>query len=162
MRDILAIDIGTSTGWAYNRGDEFFAGSWKLASPKEIEKWGKERLTRRKDPRVERLCEKLSALPEFDVIVIEDVQFASSRKQAHLWAALRSAVWLCGKTRIFEAVDVKTLKKFAISGNADKAAMSTSLLLQHPEFWRAEYGDDTIDAIWLYLWAQKNLARMKL
>lgn len=159
---ICGIDIGTSTGYAYSDGVCFNAGAWKLASAKEVTAWGKDRSTRRKDPRVERLCEKLSALPQFDVIVIEDVQFASYRKQAQLWPALRSAVWLCGKAKFFEAVDVKTLKKFAIHGNADKLGMSNALKRQHPELWRAEYGDDTIDAIWLWLWAGKNLSRIKL
>lgn len=159
---ICGIDIGTSTGYAYNDGIHFQAGSWSLASAAEIKQWGKERLTRRRDPRVERLCENLTRLPHFDVIVIEDVQFASYRKQAQLWPALRSAVWLCGKATVFEAVDVKTLKKFAIHGNADKLGMSNALKRQYPELWRAEYSDDAIDAIWIYLWAHKNLARMKL
>lgn len=159
---ICGIDIGTSTGYAYSDGVCFNAGTWKLGTAAEIKQWGKERLTRRRDPRVERLCEKLSALPQFDAIVVEDVQFATYRKQAQLWPALRSAVWLCGKAKHFEAVDVKTLKKFAVCGGADKAAMSLALKCQHPGLWSAEYGDDTIDAIWLWLWGQKNLARMKL
>lgn len=160
--NILALDIATACGYAYTDGVCFHAGTWQLASPKEIKQWGKERLTRRRDPRVERLCEKLSALPQFDAIVVEDVQFATYRKQAQLWPALRSAVWLCGKAKVFEAVDVQTLKKFAIHGGADKLGMSNALKRQYPELWRAEYDDNTIDAIWIYLWAQKNLARMKL
>lgn len=160
--NICALDIATATGFAYNQGNNFVAGTWKLATAAEIKKWGKDRSTRRKDPRVERLCENLTRLPQFDIIVIEDVQFATYRKQAQLWPALRSAIWLCGKAKHFEAVDVKTLKKFAGHGGADKAAMSALLKRQHPELWRAEYGDDAIDAIWIYLWAQKNLSRMKL
>jgi hypothetical protein len=160
--NILALDIATATGFAYNQGDVFTTGTWKLASPKEIASWGKERLTRRRDPRVERLCETLTCLPQFDIIIHEDVQFVSSRKQAHLWAALRSAVWLCGKAKHFEAVDVQTLKKFAGCGGADKEHMSAMLRAQYPEFWRAEYDDNVIDAIWIWLWGQKNLGRIKL
>lgn len=160
--NILALDIATACGYAYTDGVCFNAGTWTLATAKEIRQWGKERLTRRRDPRVERLCETLTMLPQFDAIVIEDVQFASSRKQAHLWAALRSAVWLCGKAKVFEAVDVQTLKKFAVSGGVDKYAMRAALALQHPQLWRDEYDDNAIDAIWIWLWAEKNLARMKL
>lgn len=159
---ICGIDIGTSTGYAYSDGVCFNAGAWKLASAKEVTAWGKDRLTRRRDPRVERLCENLTRLPNFDIIIIEDVQFASTRKQAHLWAALRSAVWLCGKAKVFEAVDVQKLKKFAFSGRADKLAMSAALKAQHPSLWKAEYDDNVIDAIWIWLWAQKNLSRTKL
>lgn len=160
--NILALDIATACGYAYNQGATVTAGTWKLASAKEVTVWGKDRLTRRRDPRVERLCENLTQLPNFDIIVIEDVQFASTRKQAHLWAALRSAVWLCGKAKVFEAVDVQKLKKFAFSGRADKLAMSAALKAQHPSLWKAEYDDNVIDAIWIWLWGQQNLSRIKL
>lgn len=160
--DVLAIDIGTKTGWAYNRGSEFFAGSWRLASPKEITAWNKDRLARRRDPRVERLCDHVAGLGCFDLLVYEDVEFQSFRKQTQLWSALRSGIWLCGLAQHFDCVNVKTLKAFAIRGGADKATMRLALKCQHPALWRAEYGDDTIDAIWIWLWAQKNLARMKL
>jgi hypothetical protein len=159
--NVCGIDIGTKTGYAMNIGPNFQAGTWKLASASEVAKWGKERLTRRKDPRVERLCERFSTLPMFDVIVVEDVQFGSTTYQAHLWAGLRSAVWLCAKARHFDAVPVGTLKKFATgSGAADKDAMSAALKRQHTELWRTEYDDNAIDAIWLWLWGRKNLGRM--
>lgn len=158
--NILAIDIGTKTGYAYSQGPEFTAGTWTLASAKEIAKWGKDRLTRRNDPRVDRLCTLLLDLPMFDAIVIEDVQFNSSRKQAHLWASLRAAVWLCGKATLFEAVDVKTLKKFAGYGGADKDAMRCLLYARHPET-SLHLDDNGVDACWVWHWAKENLGRIK-
>lgn len=159
--DCLSLDIGTNTGWAYNQGGSFFAGSWKLATAKEVTTWNKVRLNRRRDPRIERLCKHVGALGIFDVIVFEDVQFASTTYQCQLWAGLRSSAWICGLAQHFEAVPVGTLKKFATGhGSADKAAMSRALKSQHPKLWKAEYSDDAIDAIWLHLWCQKNLQRI--
>lgn len=159
--NVLALDLGNHTGWAYNRGDEFFAGAWTLATAKEIKTWGKTRLTRRNDPRVKRLCDKVGALGQFDVLVYEDLEFCSYRLQMQLWSAFRSAVWLCGIASHFECLNVKTLKAFAFSGSASKASMSDALKAYHPELWRAEYGDDAIDAIWLHCWAKINLTRLK-
>lgn len=159
--DILAIDIGTKTGWAYNLGDSFMTGTWTLATLREVTAWGKQRLTRTADPRIARLCEHLDELDEFDVIIIEDVMFASSTYQVQLWSSLRAAVWLCGKTKKFEALPVSTLKKFAGHGSADKAAMSRFLKARHPHLWNENLTDDEVDAIWLHCWAKQNLCRMK-
>lgn len=165
--DCLAIDLGTKTGYAYNRGALFCAGTKTLASSKEITAWGKVRLNRRCDPRIERLCELISGFSfgpgsvTFDVIVFEDVQFVSTTYQAHLWAGLRSAIWLCGKAKHFDCVPVGTLKLFATgNGAATKSAMGAALHRQFPDRWRSCYDDNAIDAIWLHIWAQRNLNRL--
>lgn len=161
MIDILALDLGTSTGYAYNRGEEFACGTWTLGTAKEIRQWGRERLTRTKDPRIERLCENITALGEFDVIVTEDVQFASSVYQVQLWASLRAAVWLCGTAKRFEAVAVGTLKKFATgAGNADKDQMSLALRSTYPSIWKHALDDNAIDAAWAWIWARHTFSRM--
>lgn len=160
--DILALDISSSTGYAFNRGGLFQAGTWKLSTKTEVAAWGKVRLTRRKDPRIERLCKHVATLGQFDVLIWEDVTFQSTTWQTQLWSSLRTAVWLCGLAQHFECVPVQTLKKFATGkGGADKAGMSAALEREHPQLW-ARYGadDDTVDAIWIHLWAQKNLQRM--
>lgn len=161
---ILGLDLGTKTGYAYNdEENRIRAGTWVLATPKEVTQWGKERQTRTRDPRVERLCERLSSLPIFDIVVFEDVQFASYTKQVQLWSALRSAVWLCGKSKIFECVDVKKLKVWATgNGNADKDKMRHFLERRHPAQYHSSFDDNAVDAIWLYLWANINLARTKI
>lgn len=157
----LAIDIGTHCGYAYNHGDDFHAGTWHLMTAKEVTAQAKVRLNRRKDARIKRLCDYVNDLGTFDVIIFEDVNFVSTTYQAHLWAGLRSAIWLCGIAKHFDCVPVKTLKKFATSnGEATKDAMGAALKQRHPSLWRVEHSDDAIDAIWLWLWAQKNLARI--
>lgn len=160
--DILALDLSSSTGYAFNRGGLFQAGTWKLSTKSEVTAWGKVRLTRRKDPRIERLCKHVAALGQFDILLWEDVTFSSSTWQTQLWSSLRTAVWLCGLAQHFECIPVQTLKKFATGkGGADKAAMSAALQKQYPCLW-AKYGadDDAVDAIWLHLWAVKNLQRI--
>lgn len=160
--DILAIDIGTNTGFAYNRSKEFFYGTWTLATAKEIRQWGKERKTRTDDPRIERLCNHISALGHFELVVFEDVLFSTYTKQTQLWSALRAAVWLCADTSRFDCVPVSTLKLFATGkGNADKSMMSKALRLQHPGIWEPTMDDNAIDAIWAWCWAEKTYQRMK-
>lgn len=161
--NILALDLGTHTGFAYNRGEEFNCGTWDLATDREIRQWGRERKTRTEDPRVERLCKKLAVfVVPWDLVVFEDVQFSTYTLQTQLWSALRSSVWLCSNADRFDCVPVGTLKKFAGAGNADKKAMSRFLQAQHPGLWKLTgNNDNTIDAVWAWLWAKHTFARMK-
>lgn len=173
MINALALDLGTSTGFTYNDPyDGIVCGTWKLASAKEIKEWGQLRITRRRDPRVLRLFDLVSALHErlrFNVIVFEDVQFASSTYQVQLWSSFRAAVWLACKAvtpiPYFDCVPVGTLKAFATgSGAATKTAMLAAakrkkLLDDSAEF--DDLDDNAIDALHLFDWAQKNLSRMR-
>lgn len=170
---ILALDLGTATGYAYSDPhDGLVCDTWKLASPKEVTAWGKDRSSRRCDPRIGRLFDLVRTLDAkhwFDVIIFEDVQFSSSTYQVQLWSSLRAAVWLgCAivKPKHFDCVPVKTLKLFAAgNGNADKDAMLAAAkrkkLLDCPADFD-DLDDNAIDALHLYDWAQKNLSRMKL
>lgn len=158
---ILALDLGTSTGFAHNLTGELQAGTWLLGTDKEISAWGKARETRKRDPRVQRLFKILSSLDRPDIVVFEDVQFASYTKQAQLWPSYRTAVWLAfGPNTVLECVPVKTLKKFATgNGNADKEQMAKALYTQQPELKTAGLNDDAIDAIWIYSWAVQTFRR---
>lgn len=162
---ILALDLGTNTGYAAGdtEGSEFTMGTWKLATGKEVTQWGKERLTRRRDPRPQRLCDnilKLKSIP--DIVVFEDVQFATSTYQTQLWSALRTGVWMCLSGVVkFECVPVATLKKFATgNGAATKYHMECDFILK--EGGRGgTYDDNAIDAYFIWQWAKQNLSRMK-
>jgi hypothetical protein len=56
---------------------------------------------------------------------------------------------------------VSALKKFATGyGGAKKDEMKRSLLCRHPEIDIQGMDDNAIDAIWIYLWASTNLARL--
>lgn len=171
---ILALDLGTKTGLAYNWQPH---GMWNdfpepattlvLAKPEEVTRWIKKRMDRRSDPRVLRLWSFLTRLvsnDKPDLVVFEDVQFASYTKQVQLWSSLRAAVWIaCQDVPVIECVPVTTLKKFASGyGGADKALMKKAFVTQ---FGGVYYGqrkldDNAIDALWLLRWAEHNLGRL--
>lgn len=154
MIDILGIDLGTNTGYCYNRGDELFLGTWCLAHPTEIRDWGKTRKRRTEDPRIGRLCNYIDALGHFEAVVFEDVEFASSTFQVQLWASLRASLWLCSRKKTIQAVPVGTLKKFATGdGSATKEKME--------KFFRREQSftvdDNAIDAYFLHKWGKQHI-----
>lgn len=161
--DILALDLGTKTGYAYNKGENFYCATLELASAREIRDWGRDRQRRTKDPRIERLCETITRFGRFDIVVFEDVEFASSTYQVQLWSSLRSVVWLCAAGSHFDCVPVGTLKKFATgSGNATKQQMEKRFWIE-PAFGSIKKADDNaIDAAFAWLWAKTNFARMKV
>lgn len=164
MKQILSLDLGTDTGYAM--GDLHLdiqpknAGAWKLADRKSITEYGKTRMTRRCDPRVMHLYRTLRKLYA-DIVVFEDVQFASSTYQVQLWSSFRAAVWCAFGDRggvVIECVPTGTLKKFATGhGGATKEMMAASLYRLRPEWEFAKLSDDAVDAIWLWLWAAKHL-----
>lgn len=161
--NILAIDIGTHCGYCYNQGKAVMAGTLHLATAKEVADWGKQRLTRRGDPRICRFKHWLDELLPFNALVFEDVEFVHSRKQAHLWAAFRSVIWLAGCAEcdmVVEAVPVGTLKKFATGhGGADKAMMGRALSHYDIPVCFNSLDNNAVDAVWLWLWARQNLAK---
>jgi len=160
--DVLGLDLGTSTGYCYNRGDHIFCGTWELATAKEITAWGKDRKRRTGDPRIRRLCDNIASIDYLDIVAYEDVQFGSTTFQTQLWSGLRSDVWLCARAGITECVPVSTLKKFATGhGGATKEAMARALKREHPQIWNCALDDNAVDSAWVWLWATKTLIRTK-
>lgn len=189
---ILALDLGTTTGWATLEDSNLQLGSHRLATPQEIKRWGRERLDRTCDLRPFRLYAFLTARPTPDLLVFEDVEFQSYTKQCQLWSSLRTAVQFAVRkgfstkavlgTKI-ECVPVSTLKKFATGhGGATKEMMCSALcrkfpmrfclpegiakrefvMENRPEKYALAQDDNAVDAAWLALWAQHNLGRMKI
>lgn len=168
--NILALDYGTKTGYCFGSDPaNLQCGTWTLATPREVAEWGKSRRTRTRDPRMARLATYLRQFPLADIVVFEDVQFASSTYQVQLWASLRSVAWLdYPDTTRFECVPVSTLKKFATgAGNATKDKMAAALdfnfssrlpCLPIPSS-TTRLDDNAIDAIWIWLWAQQTFSR---
>lgn len=132
-------------------------------------------MDRRLDPRVMALVNHLGEVHRktpLDYIVFEDVRFASSQAQAHLWASFRGAVWAFAHLNGIqtECLDTGKLKKFATgSGAADKSSMALSLVSKFPAVFSLEKGlvkywetgtlldDNAVDAIHLLNWAQSVL-----
>jgi Holliday junction resolvasome RuvABC endonuclease subunit len=168
MNNFLALDLGTKTGFAFNSGDRFYAGTWKLSSAKELRAAVDERLNRRCDVRIPEFFRRVFiTLHEFsiNVIVFEDVQFSKYTLQTQLWSSLRGALWTVPAV-YFDCVPVTTLKKFATgNGGADKEAMKRAFdRLDFTPFKRPEndLDDNGIDATFIWLWAMKNLNRIRL
>jgi hypothetical protein len=162
-RNIVALDLGTKTGFA--SGDPGFAlplrvGTWVLGKAKQLREQSKRGDDRNCDLRLAALMECLDVFVEpGSLVVFEDVQFASTTMQAHLWASLRAVVWMqCRKQVIIRAVPVGTLKKFATGkGNATKEMMAASLYSAHSGFLLDNLDDNAVDAIHLWFYAKAKL-----
>lgn len=166
--NILALDLGTKTGWAILEGGRTSAGTWVLATPKEITYMKKLRMDRRLDPRFIRLRHHLAAtarVVKLDWILFEDVQFSKGLMQAHLWASWRAAVWaLADQNQIqIDCLATGKLKHFATgSGAADKDAMARALARDgrykldkggvYDTLTRGRLDDNAIDALHLLRW----------
>jgi len=177
MKALLALDLGTKTGWAYRdcKG-AVTAGCWVLAKPDEITAAAKLRKDRTLDVRIPALYRNLRDFwnnnrgsnihNPVDFLVFEDVQFSRYTMQTQLWASLRSAVWLfCYNYDIpRDCCAVGTLKKFGTGfGNADKSEMIAAATEQFPgvDF---KLDDNAADALHLLKWAitlTKQMAKAK-
>ena len=159
---ILAVDLGQHCGIAHNCTGPIVAATHHLATAKEVTAWGRNRMTRRCDPRIERLKNIVCCIPKPDVVVFEDVEFSSYTLQCQLWSSFRTVLWLTlGNSCILECVPVSTLKKFATGhGGATKEMMAAALKRKHPELFNPSLDDNAIDALWIFKWAQTSLARI--
>lgn len=162
LTTFLGIDLGTHCGLALLDSGELTALTKHLATDKEIRQMGKNRQDRRHDCRIGRLYSTLRTMPPPDAIIFEDVEFQSYRLQTQLWSSLRAAIWLAFPHALIECVPTGTLKLFATGyGGASKELMAKALKKQHPTLWSPDWDDNAVDAVWLALWGQRNLARAK-
>lgn len=148
MKNILALDLGTKTGWAMINNGQRTSGTWTLAQPKEITINRAAGLDRKRDPRFQRLLQhirrKLSqplflTSPHSPLLAFEDVLFSETTLQTQLWSCFRSAVWAASldfHTLRVECLNTATLKKVSTgAGNATKQAMAIALQRRHPTFF---------------------------
>lgn len=178
----LALDLGTHTGYAFNDGDYFECGTWKLAREKDLREAKKQRWDRRRDIRISNfynILKREHTVRYFDTVIFEDVQFASYTQQVQLWSSLRAIVWVSFGLHVnIECVPVGTLKKFATgNGTASKPQMASALLTRfprefsvgknsemyhsyHADHFNRPLDDNAVDAVWLWKWAKQNLSRV--
>lgn len=179
--NILALDLGTNTGFAYNVDNTFHCGTKLLATKQQLAEQKRLRFERRMDRRVMELFRWVRSLAEshhIELIVFEDVLFSSTTYQTQLWASLRAAVWLaCPANVATDCVAVGSLKKFAGHGGATKEMMGLFLCRADTRFCRIgkvnpkfffrqstdllqPIDDNAVDAIWIWKWAQATLSRV--
>ncbi|MDO8055976.1 MAG: hypothetical protein Q6361_03880 [Candidatus Hermodarchaeota archaeon] len=146
---ILALDLGTTTGWASNYGEAAFYGKWDL-KPSRHES---------ASMRWIRLRNSLSNLWEDDknpieIVVYEEIAAHKGTAAAHIYGGLIATLQLwCNRHQIkYTGVPVGTIKKHATGkGNAGKQAMIDAAnkrftFLQEP---LGEKDHDIADALWL-------------
>ncbi len=143
MKNLLALDLGTKTGYAARLNEKEISGTWQLATPSELTAAKKLDLNRREDCRPCELVNRVRALEKehetiIELIIFEDVEFMKFQLQAQLWASLRTAVWILNCIREvkieLQCLNVSELKKFGSGvGNATKEQMSMALALKHPD-----------------------------
>lgn len=171
MKTILALDLGSKTGFAYSFEGSLNAGTWTLASDAELRYAKKLRCDRTLDIRVRKLIFRLQSLRSMlraangsiDLIVFEDVRFASSQAQAHLWGSFRGAVWAFASANGIDTdcLDTGKLKIHATGhGGATKEAMRRAWYKKYPLSLvngivadSQDLGDDAIDALHLLDWS---------
>lgn len=172
--NILALDLGTKTGYAALINGQQVSGTILLASEKELKAAKTQNLDRRNDIRIHRLHTHIGnqhSTSRLDWIFFEDVQFLSTQLQAQLWASLRAAVWLHGRDGLqIDCVPVGTLKKFATgNGAATKDMMAHALgcrvfktgVKSRPFEYtlnERELDDNEIDALHLLNFAKQKLS----
>lgn len=157
---ILSLDIGTSLGWATSMPGGFSAGTLVLGTDKNLRYMKKLRMDRRLDIRALALALWLEAQSPVDWCVFEDIRFASSQAQAHLWGSLRGVLWSwAGRRGInIDCLDTGKLKLWTTGhGGATKEMMLASAQRRWPEHVGDGLGDDAIDALCLLMWAREKI-----
>lgn len=173
MRSVLALDLGTRTGWAlWTEPTGKMSGTWRLdkshpAVPDEPIGG---------DPRTARLFWRVSGILESplfrgSILAYEDVQFSLYTLQTQLWSSLRTAALLAGMfsgVSDIKAVPVGTLKKAGAGhGAATKDMMASAyqrrnrgLSFDAKGFLRSPSGrkmdDNEIDALHLLQYVTDN------
>lgn len=152
MTHIIALDLGTKTGFAEYADGSAYSEQWVLWKPSKATK----DLTMGR--RIRELNKKMRALfasPEYtpDAIYYEEVRRHLGTDAAHVYGALLSqieALCLCFHIRLVP-VGVKTIKKHATgNGNATK----TDMLAAAKRLWGIEnISEDEADALGLLHYA---------
>lgn len=140
--NILALDLGTTTGFAIGEAKNVLSGTWDL-KPSRGDGGGMRFVKFRA-----RLAELRKTMP-FGAVFYEEVRKHRGTAAAHVYGGLQAVLtaW-CEENNIpYEAVPVGTIKKYATGkGNADKEQMKEAV-----RGWGYEPADDNeADALALF------------
>jgi Holliday junction resolvasome RuvABC endonuclease subunit len=144
---ILALDLGSTTGWAVRNSRCRILHGMCEFRPTRFEGGGMRYL------RFERwLTETLSITGGIDAVYFEEVRRHAGTDAAHVFGGFLATLsaWCEQHGIAYEGVPVGTIKRFATGkGNADKAAMIAAM--RERGFEPAD--DNEADAIAILLWA---------
>lgn len=115
MKTLLAIDLGTQTGWALNRGSVLSSGSQPF-KPKRFEGGGMRYL------RFSKWLDEMLILCDgcIDVVAFEEVRRHAGTDAAHVYGGLMATLtaWCESKDIPYYGIPVGTIKKFATGNGA--------------------------------------------
>jgi hypothetical protein len=144
---VLALDLGTTTGWALRGRDNRITSGTMTFKPRRFEGGGTRYL------RFNAWLREIAALGgPFQRIVFEEVRRHVGTDAAHVFGGLFATLttWAEMHSIPYEGVPVGTIKRFATGrGNADKAAMIAAMKARG--FTPAD--DNEADALAPLLWA---------
>ena len=147
---VLALDLGTATGWALRTRDDCITSGTMTFKPSRFEGGGMRYL------RFHGWLREMRELAgPIDRIVFEEVRRHIGTDAAHIFGGLLATLtsWAELNTIPYEGVPVGTIKRFATGkGNADKAAVIAAM--QARGFRPAD--DNEADALALLLWATSS------
>ncbi len=143
----LALDLGTSTGWALQMADDFVTSGTLSLKHTRFDGGGMRFL------RFRRWLEQLDIdAGPIEAIYFEEVRSHNSNDSAHVYGGFLGALstWCEEHLVAYQGVPVGTIKRFITGkGNADKAAVIDAVRLRG----FAPVDDNEADAIAILLWA---------
>ena len=146
-RAVLALDLGTSTGWALRTGDDFITSGTVSLKHTRYDGGGMRFL------RLQRWLDQLDQdAGPIEAIYFEEVRRHAGTDAAHVYGGLLGVLtaWCENRSIAYQGVPVGTIKRFATGkGNADKAAVIDAV--RQRGF--APVDDNEADAIAILLWA---------
>lgn len=147
---VLALDLGTTTGWALRTRDAAITSGIMTFRPSRFEGGGMRYLRFRGW-----LIELAGLSGGLTRIVFEEVRAHAGTDAAHLYGGFLATLtaWCEQQGIPYEGVPVGTIKRFATGkGNADKAAMIAAIRARG----FSPVDDNEADAIALLLWATET------
>jgi Holliday junction resolvasome RuvABC endonuclease subunit len=146
---ILALDLGTHTGWALGLGTGPIASGTVSFRPSRYDGGGMRYL------RFHGWLDQLKSDVAFGAVYFEEVRRHAGTDAAHVYGGLLATLtaWCERHSIAYQGVPVGSIKRFATGkGNADKAAMIAAM--QDRGFLPAD--DNEADALAILLWSIKT------
>ena len=149
MKTLIAIDLGTKTGWAVYRDGKITSGTWQLVDPKRKESAGYRYW--QFELQLMRLIRAVTASnTPISCVYFEEVRRHLGTEAAHVYGGLRATLYtVLDKSGIpYASIPVATIKQAATGkGNAPKDLMLRSAQEKWPE--QNVYDDNQADALWI-------------
>lgn len=149
INNILALDLGTKTGWALQQGEEIFSGTENFQTSR-FSGGGMRFL------RFRRFLDSLKEKTDIKTVYFEEVRRHLGTDAAHVYGGFLAhlTAW-CEEHKIpYQGVSVGTIKRHATGkGNANKEEVIASI----KEKGFNPVDDNEADSLALLLWAKVNI-----